>query len=107
MLAFGCILMGLGIGLVLGNIQETVVLSLIGLIVGSFLYTKMGVYVSLNVNKTAKKITYFLLGVLIGVIVGFVTQEFLGAIIIGIGAAIVALNLSSYRKYRKINDDDL
>lgn len=107
MLAFGCILIGLGVGLILGNIQETIVLSLIGLIVGSFLYTKMGIYIALKVNKKAKNITYGIIGVLIGLIVGFITQEFVGSITMGIGSAIVALNITNYRKFRKINGNKL
>ncbi|EPZ54492.1 putative membrane protein [[Clostridium] sordellii ATCC 9714] len=51
MVALGCILVGLGIGLTLGNMQETIVLSLVGLIVGAFLYTRMGVYIQLKINK--------------------------------------------------------
>lgn len=104
MLAFGCILIGLGIGLILENIQETVVLSLIGLVVGSFLTTKMGIYVTLKLNKTVKNIIYIILGVLVGIIVGFVTQEFIGSIIMGMGSAIVALNITTYRRFRRIND---
>ncbi|MBP3931193.1 MAG: hypothetical protein J6D47_16725, partial [Peptostreptococcaceae bacterium] len=44
-----------------------------------------------------------MIGVLIGIIVGFITQEFIGSIIMGVGCAIVSLNLSNYRKFRRIN----
>lgn len=101
MLAFGCILMGLGIGLILGNVEETMVLSLIGLIAGGFLYTKMGVYVDLKCNKKAKNIAYIAFGIFMGVIVGLITQEIIGSIITGIGAAIIGLNLSTYRHNRR------
>lgn len=103
MLAFGCILIGIGTGLILGNAQETVGLSVMGLIVGSFLYTKLGIYIKLSANKTKKTIIYIISGVLIGIIVGFITQELIGSIIMGVGCAIVSLNLSNYRKFRRIN----
>lgn len=44
-----------------------------------------------------------MIGVLIGIIVGFITQEFIGSIIMGVGCAIVSLNLSNYRRFRRIN----
>ena len=56
MLALGCILIGLGLGLILENLQEAIEFSLVGLIVGSFLYTKLGIYIKLNANKTKKTI---------------------------------------------------
>lgn len=107
MLAFGCILIGIGAGLILGNVQETVALSLIGLTVGSFLYTKLGIYIKLNVNKKAKSMTYVIIGILIGIIVGFITGEFLGSVIMGIGCAITALNITNYRKFKKINGNKI
>ena len=107
MLAFGCILIGIGTGLILGNAQETVALSVMGLIVGSFLYTKLGIYIKFNVNKKAKCVTYGIVGILVGIIVGFITQEFLGSIIMGIGCAITALNLTNYRRFKKINGNKI
>ena len=103
MLALGCILIGLGLGLILENLQEAIEFSLVGLIVGSFLYTKLGIYIKLNANKTKKTIIYIMIGVLIGIIVGFITQEFIGSIIMGVGCAIVSLNLSNYRRFRRNN----
>lgn len=107
MLAFGCILIGLGIGLILGNIQETVVLSLVGLIAGGLLSTKMGIYTTLKINKNAKSVIYIIVGILVGVVVGFVTKEFIGSIITGIGLAIVSLNIRYFRKFKKINGNKL
>lgn len=101
MVTLGCILIGLGLGLTLGTTQETIILSLVGLIVGAFLYTRMAVYIPLKFNKSAKVAIYITLGALIGVLVGIITGHIPGAIMIGIGASFVAIDMMNYRRYRR------
>lgn len=107
MVTLGCILIGFGVGLTLGNIQETIILSLVGLIVGAFLYTRMGVYLQLKFNKKVKSLIYITAGILIGIVVGIITGEMLGAILIGIGLSFVAIDMMNYRRHiRKSKNKD-
>lgn len=101
MVALGCILVGLGIGLTLGNMQETIVLSLVGLIVGAFLYTRMGVYIQLKFNKKVKAVIYIAIGILIGVLVGVITGYMKGSIMIGVGVSFIAIDIMNFTRYRR------
>ncbi|MBN8047444.1 hypothetical protein K1514_00970 [Paraclostridium bifermentans] len=101
MVTLGCILIGLGLGLTLGNMQETIILSVVGLIVGAFLYTRMAVYIPLKFNKFAKIAIYITTGALIGVLVGVITGHIPGAIMIGVGTSFVAIDMMNYRRYRR------
>lgn len=101
MVTLGCILIGLGLGLTLGNMQESIILSLVGLIVGAFLYTRMAVYIPLKFNKAVKVALYIALGAIIGVLLGIITGNIPGAILIGIGASLVAIDMMNYRRYRR------
>ena len=101
MVTLGCILIGLGVGLTLGNMQETIILSVVGLIVGAFLYTRIAVYIPLKFNKADKIAIYITIGVLIGILVGLITGNMTGAIMIGIGASFTAIDMINYRKYKR------
>lgn len=98
MVALGCILVGLGLGLTIGNMQETIALSLVGIIVGIFLYTRMGVYLQLKLNKKVKSVIYTIVGVSIGVLVGVITGEMKGSIMIGLGVSFIAIDIMKYTR---------
>lgn len=103
MITFGCVLMGLGLGFILGNIEETIILSLVGLIVGAFLYTRMAVYLPLRFNKCVKIIIYIAIGLLIGILVGTITDNILGAIMLGLGANFIAIDMMNYNVSKKFS----
>ncbi|MBC6003336.1 Uncharacterised protein [uncultured Clostridium sp.] len=106
MVAIGCILIGIGTGLILGQIQDTIILSLVGLIVGAFLYSRMAVYIKLKLNPKVKSTIYIILGILIGIIVGIITGEMKGAVITGIGVSLVAIDMMNYRRYLRNNNSE-
>ena len=54
-------------------------------------------------SRNTDKIKHNIKQTILGIIVGFITQEFIGSIIMGVGCAIVSLNLSNYRRFRRIN----
>lgn len=106
MVTLGCILIGLGLGLTLGNMQETIILTVVGLIIGAFLYTRMAVYIPLKFNKTIKVAIYITVGALIGVLVGSITGHIPGAIMIGVGSSFIAIDMMNYRRYRRSIKDN-
>ena len=61
----------------------------------------MAVYIPLKFNKFAKIAIYITTGALIGVLVGIITGHIPGAIMIGVGTSFVAIDMMSYRRYRR------
>lgn len=98
MITIGFVLIGLGLGLIFGNIGETIILSMVGLIVGAFLYTRMAVYIPLKFNKIIKYIFYVVVGTLIGFLVGVITYNILGATILGLGVSFTTIDMMSFKK---------
>ena len=100
MLRFGCIIIGLGVGLTLGNMKETIILLLVALIVGVFLYTRIVIYLFLDFNKTIKGFINITMSVLIGILVGTIVGYIPGAIMIGIGTSFATIDMLNYKKYK-------